>query len=258
MRPYRLPEITILRREGRTAFMKKIISAWLPIQFFDTTGEQWAFLVADDSEGKVAFRRSGKWVYLPGEVAAFLPPYSIVHWRLKRGTHRVHSVFSDSPLPEGLPNEPVAFHFARHGNLDVSNLFEALRQDQSRTALTAINVDSALARKSKAAIDAHYASGLSMGEMARRLGSSPSSLSKAFRACYGMTPETYEKQLRLYGALNSLVFDEAAIQRVALGLGFNNMSLFNRQFKAEFFTTPTELRKTISCLGVGITPSPQM
>jgi AraC family cel operon transcriptional repressor len=73
---------------------------------------------------------------------------------------------------------------------------------------------------------------------------SPGHLNRAFRQHLRTTPTAYINSLRLGYAKNLLMTTEQSIVETAFESGFDNLSHFYHLFKAEFKTTPKELRKT--------------
>jgi AraC-like DNA-binding protein len=80
-------------------------------------------------------------------------------------------------------------------------------------------------------------------ELATIAGQSTSAFSRAFRKHTGMTLVQYVKRLRINLACQILMSDEQApITDICFEVGFNNLSNFNRQFRAEKGMTPSQFR----------------
>ena len=74
-------------------------------------------------------------------------------------------------------------------------------------------------------------------------GQSTSGFSRAFRKHTGMSLVQYVKRLRINLACQILMSDEQApITDICFEVGFNNLSNFNRQFRAEKGMTPSRFR----------------
>ena len=58
-----------------------------------------------------------------------------------------------------------------------------------------------------------------------------------------MTCVDYINGVRLSQAANHLLVTSSSIIDVALGVGYNNVSYFNRQFKSVYNVTPKEYRR---------------
>jgi len=80
-------------------------------------------------------------------------------------------------------------------------------------------------------------------ELAAIAGQSTAAFSRAFRKHTGMSLVQYVKRLRINLACQILMSDErAAITDICFEVGFNNLSNFNRQFRAEKGMTPSRFR----------------
>ena len=66
---------------------------------------------------------------------------------------------------------------------------------------------------------------------------------KLFKKATGVTCVDYINGVRLSQAANHLLVTSSSIIDVALGVGYNNVSYFNRQFKAVYNVTPKEYRR---------------
>lgn len=80
-------------------------------------------------------------------------------------------------------------------------------------------------------------------DLAEIAGQSTTAFSRAFRRHTGMSLVQYVKRLRINLACQILMSDEAAqITDICFEVGFNNLSNFNRQFRAEKGMTPSRFR----------------
>lgn len=87
----------------------------------------------------------------------------------------------------------------------------------------------------------NFTAGLSrMYELAQR---SPGHLNRAFRQYLKTTPTAYINSLRLGYAKVLLLTTEQSIVDIAFESGFDNLSHFYHLFRAEFSSTPSDLRK---------------
>ena len=91
----------------------------------------------------------------------------------------------------------------------------------------------------------HYAEDLSLSQLSRLGGYSPSHLRELFREELGLSPVRYINRLRIDCACAHLHAD-IPIWRVAELVGFSNANYFSRIFRAEMGITPIEYKR--SCL----------
>lgn len=81
-----------------------------------------------------------------------------------------------------------------------------------------------------------------VAEMARMAGLGQSQFHALFRATTGQSPKQLQLSRRFEGAADRLINTSASISEIAYGLGYQNVSSFNRQFKRRFGLTPSEFR----------------
>ena len=98
-----------------------------------------------------------------------------------------------------------------------------------------------LAEAAKSELAADLSARRSLGELARKLHSSPFHLARVFRAETGFTLAGYRQSLRLRAALERLPSDD--LSRLALELGFSSHSHLTASFTREFGVPPSALKK---------------
>ncbi len=97
--------------------------------------------------------------------------------------------------------------------------------------------------KVKEYINEHYAEPLTLEMMAGLVGMSPSSFSRFFRQHTDRTFTGYLIDIRLGQAARELVDTSQNISEICYQCGFNNLSNFNRIFKAKRGMSPREFRQ---------------
>ena len=83
---------------------------------------------------------------------------------------------------------------------------------------------------------------LGIDALAGVAGMSPYHFLRTFRRVVGMTPHRYVLQIRLRRAAMRLQASDAPVTGVAFDAGFNDLSAFNRAFRATFDATPSAYR----------------
>jgi AraC-like DNA-binding protein len=91
-------------------------------------------------------------------------------------------------------------------------------------------------------IDASPDGDLGIERLAKDAGLSPYHFLRCFQLATGTTPHQYVLRARLRAAAKRLADDSGKILDIALDCGFNDISNFNRAFRAEFRVTPREYR----------------
>ena len=112
----------------------------------------------------------------------------------------------------------------------------------SSFAHSARNQESRRVTKVKQYINDHYAEELRLGDLASLVGMSPSAFSRFFKLRTGKSLSDYVLDIRLGYAARLLVDSTKNISEICYECGFNNLSNFNRIFKAKRSITPREFR----------------
>ncbi len=112
----------------------------------------------------------------------------------------------------------------------------------SSFANTPRDAESRRVMKVKEYINEHYAEDLSLPGLASMVGMSPSSFSRFFKMRTGKTLSSYIIAIRLGNAARALVDTTTTVSEICYSCGFNNLSNFNRVFRAKRGMTPHEFR----------------
>lgn len=89
---------------------------------------------------------------------------------------------------------------------------------------------------------AHDGDETSVAEMARKSGLGQSQFHALFRATTGQSPKQFRLRRLLDRAVDRLITTSDPIADIAYGLGYQNVSSFNRLFRQRFGVTPSEFR----------------
>ncbi|MFV0556542.1 MAG: GH39 family glycosyl hydrolase [Lactovum sp.] len=91
---------------------------------------------------------------------------------------------------------------------------------------------------------ANYNQSISLQDLSKDLYLSSAYLSRFFKKNYGMTFAKYINHVRLYYAIDELLFTESSITRIAYDSGFSSLARFNKVFKEEYGKSPSAIRKS--------------
>ena len=102
-----------------------------------------------------------------------------------------------------------------------------------------------LARRAAGLLEQHCGSGLSLDELAGRLGCTGRHLRRVFMAEYHVTPVAYVQTCRLLLAKQLLTDTSLSVLDVAMAAGFGSLRRFNELFRRRYHLSPTALRKKL-------------
>lgn len=94
-------------------------------------------------------------------------------------------------------------------------------------------------------IEQNFAMPLTLEELAELIGCSPAYLSRLFRSQMGQPPFEFINRVRIRHACTLLRRTESPITAIAFGVGYNNVSFFNRYFRKLMDCSPREYRRRI-------------
>lgn len=92
-------------------------------------------------------------------------------------------------------------------------------------------------------IDQHYTDNLQLAELAGRAGMSPSYFSYIFKVLKGQSFVQYVNDIRIRKALDLLRMTDLTVLDIAMRVGFNHLSHFNRMFKKATGVNPLKYRR---------------
>lgn len=92
-------------------------------------------------------------------------------------------------------------------------------------------------------IQSNYQNQISLNDLADRLFLSNAYLSKYIKKCMGMTFMEYLNNIRLFHAIDELLYTEKNLTRIALDNGFPTSASFTKVFRAAYHEAPSEYRK---------------
>ncbi|MBR3387578.1 MAG: helix-turn-helix domain-containing protein [Bacteroidales bacterium] len=104
------------------------------------------------------------------------------------------------------------------------------------------SVESRRVQKIQEYINAHYSEEIRLDDCAALAGMAPSAFSRFFKQHTGRTLLDYIIDIRLGHAARMLVDTTFGISEISYSCGFNNLSNFNRTFKARRGYTPRDFR----------------
>lgn len=92
-------------------------------------------------------------------------------------------------------------------------------------------------------IRTNYNQPISLKDLAEKLYLSNGYLSRFFKKNYGMSFAEHLSKVRLYHAVDELLYTNIPITRIAYDNGFASVAIFNKSFKKNYGKTPSEMRK---------------
>lgn len=175
--------------------------------------------------------------------------FSSIKSMLRRASHglsfSLNSIMKVYSTLDSIASEPERFiQFLK----TLYILYELSVSDDARVLASSVfahpesATESGRIQKVKQYVNDHYAESLKLSDLAELVGMSPVSFSRFFHQRTGRTLSEYIVDIRLGFAARMLVDSPKNISEICYECGFNNLSNFNRIFKARRNCTPREFR----------------
>ena len=119
-----------------------------------------------------------------------------------------------------------------------------IRADDSRLK-EAGNPDNSRVFEIQNYVQANYQKQISLNDLAKKLYLSNAYLSKYIKKRFGLSFLEYVNNIRLFHAVDDLLYTEKKITRIALDNGFPTTASFNKAFRDVYNMTPSAYRATV-------------
>jgi AraC-like DNA-binding protein len=228
-------------------YLENTQKTFVPSRIVDALANFWCLAYALDlPQGLLSLFRHGQPLPVIGNMGLFIPPFSILDWRLNIGQFEWKSVLMFSEPPETAPKFATLFPlnyelpFTKSGIN--SEIFDQIKKSGQRVDKEEKLIP--LSLKVKRAIDLNFNSSISIGDIAKNINSTASPISRAFKITYDISPLFYRNQLRVFDASLKLLKGET-VTEAAHEVGFQDLSRFNKQFKEKMRAIPSQFKSVV-------------
>lgn len=223
-------------------FFKRIQNVEVTREEIDTFGKFWALAIAELSPGQVSIRRGTEWVDVVGPQIVWIPPHSVVHWRLGGGALTWFSYLSSLPKPDIMPDHPVMFRCSEFfWPQNLSDLRELFKKSDGFTSLTPAT-HNPWALKLKKQLDSEFNENHRIEYYAQKMDISHETLTRAFHEEFGLPPVQYRNKIRLTQAMVDILMSGKRISEISQAVGFKDQSHFHHLFRREIRSRPSRFR----------------
>ncbi len=227
--------------------IKRSFNVESEFKHIDIFGKGWAFFKANNIGGNISIFQNEKVVNLGSQIVGFVPGQNVIEWRLQRGHLEFELIVCEKPLEISVPVQPVAW-----GGLNSKkNLLELFEDVMNSTeALNTIKLSrstqpSHLALKAQDWLHKNWQHEVKIANLAKSLNTSPSVLSRYFKAAFGLTPLKYVNQIRVVSSVRELLKNQRSVAEISYDMGFSDARQFNEHFRKIFPTSPSAFKKII-------------
>jgi AraC-like DNA-binding protein len=220
----------------------------------DVHGAYWSLGLFDFPAGAGLLQVAGKTLALEGLKLLFVPPFSVLHWKVfqseinwtylivNQGLNPRH--FSGPRLwcPEDLGL--VEKDFWRITNEEILQRIEGALKTGESAALAAHHCS----QRFKNIIDGTFRESGKIQELGEKIGGNYSYLSRLFKRDFGLSPIQYRNQLRMIQASVDLLFEAPTVEVAKLKSGIEDSSYFYESFRKCLLAYPSDFRNS-NCFG---------
>lgn len=203
----------------------------------------WVISQIEIVDGFITIKRGCKTVTLhSGLYMSILPPYSTITYEGTFKEIEMITLSTKTPLQYS-PSTPILFSSSKKiQKKQAECFFEILNELHSPISIGNEKEPTGFASLLKRELDLCYSNPTKLIDLARNFKITPQLFSIHFKKNFLITPVRYRTTLRLLQSLNLLIRSKASGKRIidiALEVGFNDITQFNRQFKTYFGVPPS-------------------
>lgn len=206
----------------------------------DVFGSFWSVALADFPPGQLIVRSKRGKTDFAGKHLFLVPPFSIIEWNIAFGPLKWSAYLSKTGLPRDLPSQPCAFPWTGTYYTREEEIFEDIRGAGIGIPIGKKETASRVAMTTKRWIDSRFQSDLKLGQLADEFGFSQAYITKEFKKCFGISPQSYINKVRAFEGMALLLLKHAKVNEASLLTGYADPSSFYQHFNREFRAKPSQ------------------
>lgn len=209
----------------------------------DVYGRFWTIGMTDTVKGQLRIKSKSAEHDFSGKHLAFIPPFSIIEWRIAKGIFNWCGYISKHQLPLGMPREPFAYPWNGNYFEKETQIHNFVRAAGAGIPLSKRETASRVAANIKKWIDENFQTELSFSDFAKVMGVSQAYLSKEFKLCFGISPQSYLNKLRAFEGMALIILNKANVGDASAQIGYADSSSFHHHFIQEFKARPSDFKE---------------
>lgn len=207
----------------------------------DAFGPTWIFGWVLSSSSQIFIRSQKKWIRINSNQIIFIPPFSVIQWRLEPSTVHWQCYASTLRLPQGVPTDSCLYDSdCKTRPKTPEEVFLWLRNQKPVHTIIQEQKNSKLAQKVKKHLDTYFCADEKIQDLANLLQISREALCRSFASTYGLSPLSYRQKVRIFFTLN-LINQGVPVTHALFEGGFTCVSEFNRQLRNFLDIAPSSL-----------------
>lgn len=215
-------------------------------QIIESFSNNYFYGILIDCEFEFKLKNQNRLEVLSVFSSLYLPPFSLAEYHLDKGCVTWVGFFSKKPILTSIQNlkssNSYLFEFQMTKHLDPFYLFsEREKQSTFKKLIVQQSDQNPLSARAKSLIDSSFHSKCDIHDLAIKLKTNRSYLSRCFKNTYGISPTAYRHMLRIYEGIRLMNQENKSITNSAFESGFENLNRFEDHFKKRFGKNPKDL-----------------
>ncbi len=207
----------------------------------DIHSKFWSLGYGDFPENSIFFWSNKKWNEVKGQILLYLSPFSIIKWKIRKGSLKWIYLLSQTSVDKATQIEskiisPFESHFLPLIKSSSTLLSFIENQLGTNPNLRSKNHVEGLLKKS---IQKRFMISENIKSLVKE-NHNYSYVSRQFKKSYDISPVRYRNQLRLIQASHELLFSDESILEIANKIGLNDSKFFYSQFKTILGANPSK------------------
>lgn len=206
----------------------------------DVFTNHWMLWIGNPPQKSVYLKNRGQWIELTGPCAIFIPPFSLLQWKVNAGEYEWVG-FSWEVDTKELPENAFAFSWDFKNR--ISSLYELKKIISSADVKIEVyheDFSSAVSTKIKKYMDKNYKSSIKLEDISKQVKIPHSTLTHYFQKSFGLSPVEYRKRLRTAESLRLMIGNKQNTHQAFRNTGFEDYSRFYRNIKSTYGTSPNK------------------
>lgn len=206
----------------------------------DISGPYWMLIEIDIQSGGIFWQSDSLKKYPKFKHAfIYLPPFSWTIEHYDSNTQiRMNGLISSLALAARI-NYPILFYSDAALPETLKGVVKFLENIGEHENISVCSNPCPLSLKTKRLLDKEYQSSIEIKDIAAKLKTHPSVVSRAFKTDFGQAPAFYRKGLRITVGMYELMMGKSPIEAAQLA-GYSDLGRFYKQFKDYLKQTPSQ------------------
>lgn len=208
----------------------------------DVYGSFWGIIFAQLKDRQAFAHCNGRSISLDGLVAAYVAPFSIIEWEIKAPQIVWYACISRRFFSGQDKHSPALLQWDGRFPQSYEEAVNFIKQSSVKEKIAHVVPESSVLERVRKVLNQSLGEEILVGDVAERFGMTEATLTKRFKATYGITPIKYRNKMRVFEAMSQLLHQGKPVTEVGFDVGFGDLGRFNKQFKKYANAKPSQYK----------------